>query len=553
MVFPFCNNALFLVVGFLLVVGCAQESTPRGGPRDEVAPTMDSLNSTPNKQVFFEKQNIKIVFDEFVDIRQPAKSVLISPPMDVNPRIYARGKEIRVEMPEEEQLKENATYVFNFGNSIRDFTEGNEVENFSFIFSTGPYIDSLSITGKVLDAYTGEPAEETLVMLYDDLADSVIYQKRPFYFTRTEEDGSYTIQNLRADTFKIFALKDDNVNYLYDLNTELIGFLDSTIIISADRDKAEYNLKTFLQIPEFDIVEYDVKNYGKTILVFNQEADSVKVNPSIEMNYYQTQMSGDSLIIWYDQNTDTSFELFIEKNNLFFDTIKVRQLSKSEYLKENKFKKLKDNTGRSKILKPKSKPVIYFDSPISNIDQSKCFILLDSITTVEAECLIDSLHQSAIHINYDFIVDSSYVIKIDSGAVTNIYDQQNDSLMIDFTVANESAYGKLIVYIDSFDFQADYILELMSGENVVKKDIVNEGIEKLVYELLDPKEYSLRVTKDDNKNGRWDPGSYTEKRFSEKIVKKDIEAIREGWENELRISKDLFNQKVVSKPIEDIE
>jgi len=536
----------------MLLFSCAQQSSPQGGPRDEQPPSVDSLSSTPNYQVFFEKQNIKIAFDEFVDIKQPGKSVLISPPMDINPRIYARGKEIRVEMPEDEELKENATYVFNFGNSIRDYTEGNELENFSFIFSTGPYIDSLGIKGKVLDAYSGEPSKETLVMLYDEFGDSVVYHKRPFYFTRTEDDGSYTIENLRSDSFKIFALKDDNVNYLYDLDTELIGFLDSLIFISDQDDMAEYNLKVFSPSPDFDLAEYDAKSYGKTILIFNQESDSVTVDSSVDMDYFNTHISGDSLIIWYDQSTDANFELYLKNDKSFFDTLKIRQLSKSDHLKDNKFKMISDNVGSTKIMKPTTHPIVYFNAPIFNIDQSKCYLLQDSITKLESVCMIDSLNPTALHIKYAYEVDSSYLIKIDSGAVINIYDQQNDSFDIEFTIGSESAFGKMIVFIDTFDFQSDYILELMSGEKIVKREIISSQVDKLVFELLDPKTYSIRLIKDDNKNGKWDPGSYKEKRFSEKIASKEIEAIREGWENEVRISMNIFDQEIQSQPIEEI-
>jgi len=552
MAFRVAYNEILFLLSLLFISGCAQQSTPQGGPRDEISPIMDIAASTPNNQVFFEKQDIKIVFDEFVDINQPGKSVLISPPMDMNPRIYARGKEIRVEMPEDEQLKENATYVFNFGNSIRDYTEGNEVENFSFIFSTGPYIDSLSISGIVLDSYTGEPATETLVMLYEELGDSVVYNQRPFYFTRTNENGTYEIQNLRADTFKIFALKDGNVNYFYDLDTELIGFLDSLIVISDQTDKAVYDLETFLPILEFDMLEYDAKTYGKTELIFNQAADSVNAKPSIEMDYFHTQVSGDSLIIWYDQSADTGFDLFIEYDTLYYDTLKIRKLSKSEFVKENKFEKLKDNAGRKELLKPTVNPIIYFNSPILNIDQSKSYLFLDSTTVVQPECIIDSLNPAAMQIKYNFEIDSSYIFTIDSGAVTNIYNQLNDSLSINFTIANENAYGKMIIFIDSLDFTSDYILELMSGDNVVKSDIITSGTKELSYDLLDPKTYSLRLVKDDNKNGRWDPGSYEEKRFSEKIATKELEAVREGWENELRLSMDIFNQKTINPAIEEL-
>jgi len=218
-------------------------------------------------------------------------------------------------------------------------------------------------------------------------------------------------------------------------------------------------------------------------------------------------------------------------------------------LKENKFEKERDNLGREKLLKPKTKPKIYYNSPIRDIDPSKCFLFLDSMDVAAVEYKIDSLNPSAIQIETDFLIDSSYVLKIDSGAITNIYDQVNDSLQIEFTVANESAYGKMIVHIDTLDFNSDYILELLEGDKIIRTEIISTNDKKLVFELLAPKAYTLRLTKDDNRNGRWDPGSYIEKKFSEKMATKDIEAIREGWENEVTISMDVFDRKLMADPI----
>ena len=136
-----------------------------------------------------------------------------------------------IEFAEDEILKENATYQINFGNAVKDFSVGNIFENYVFVFSTGPVIDSLSVSGKVIDELTGEPVKDVLVMLYENLADSALILDKPFYFSKTTDDGSFQLNNLRADTFQLFGLKDENVSYTYDLPEERVAFYNKHIII----------------------------------------------------------------------------------------------------------------------------------------------------------------------------------------------------------------------------------------------------------------------------------------------------------------------------------
>ena len=144
------NTVLKLILASLLTqlwIACGNQVPLTGGPRDESPPVLDTLESTRNNQIRFEKQPINLTFDEFVNLRDASKQILISPPLDKPPIINSRLKKVSVAFDEDEVLKENATYVINFGNSIVDFNEGNKLENYTFVFSTGDYIDSLSIKG----------------------------------------------------------------------------------------------------------------------------------------------------------------------------------------------------------------------------------------------------------------------------------------------------------------------------------------------------------------------------------------------------------------------
>ena len=188
-------------LGLLLFGSCHNQIQLTGGPKDEAPPVLDTTLSTPNNQVRFDKQEITLYFDEYVSVRDPIKQILVTPPLIYAPQVTERLERITFEFDDKEVLKENATYVINFGESIIDYNESNKLENFTMVFSTGDYIDSLSIRGNVIDSKTQQASPEYLVMLYESVYDSVVYKEKPFYFARTDMEGQFEINNLRADTF----------------------------------------------------------------------------------------------------------------------------------------------------------------------------------------------------------------------------------------------------------------------------------------------------------------------------------------------------------------
>lgn len=222
---------LFLVItGFVftgLFTNCAKEVSPTGGPKDSIPPA-PVREEPPNHSTNFDSREITVYFDEFIQLKDVRSQFLSSPPFKNSPDIKEKGRSIGIELKDE--LRDSTTYTLNFGNSVVDYREGNPLKNFRYVFSTGDVLDSLELYGKVTDAYTGEPRENVLVMLYSTIKDSIPLLELPEYVSRTDEDGEYYISNIRLDTFKIFALDDENSNYMYDSPEEDIGFSDSLII-----------------------------------------------------------------------------------------------------------------------------------------------------------------------------------------------------------------------------------------------------------------------------------------------------------------------------------
>ncbi len=226
------HYALLLLSVFLLI-RCANIGMPDGGPKDETPPQF-LQSDPPNFSVNFEASRITLEFDEFIVQKDLNKQLLISPPMTEKPLIQFKGKKIQIDLISE--LAENTTYTINFGSGIADNNEGNLLVDFQYVFATGPIIDSLQIKGQLRDAFTLEPIEGAVVMLYKNLHDSVVKSTIPYYVARSLKDGSYTIRNLADTSYQLVALVDQNQNYFFDLPDESIAFLDSFIQPKAYRD-----------------------------------------------------------------------------------------------------------------------------------------------------------------------------------------------------------------------------------------------------------------------------------------------------------------------------
>ena len=217
----------------LLLSDCAKIGSPTGGPRDEDPPKL--VESEPeNYSLNFEGNEIEITFDEYIRLNNINQELVISPPIGENPDVRLKNKSILINLMGTE-LKENTTYTLNFGMAIEDNNEGNELPNFEFVFSTGDYLDSLAVYGQVLEAFSLQPPEEPMtVMLYDTLSDSIVYREPPIYIGKTDEEGYFRIQNIRPDTFKLFALKDMNYNLLFDIPNEPVAFLDTVLLLNPE-------------------------------------------------------------------------------------------------------------------------------------------------------------------------------------------------------------------------------------------------------------------------------------------------------------------------------
>jgi hypothetical protein len=217
----------------VIISACAKMSSPSGGPRDRQPPVV--VKSDPaGRAKNFRGNKVAIFFDEYVVLDNINELFMVSPPAKKKPRVYIKGKAVEVEFAN--KLKDSTTYTLSFQDAIKDLNEGNILKNFSFVFSTGPQIDSLSVTGNIYNAFNLEIPEKTVVLLYRELADSAVVKHLPDYTSRVDLSGYFRIDNVHPGTYRLYALKDlDNSNN-YNNRDEEFAFMDSIVVITAGKN-----------------------------------------------------------------------------------------------------------------------------------------------------------------------------------------------------------------------------------------------------------------------------------------------------------------------------
>ena len=525
--------ALLFLSALLTITSCAQFGVPEGGEDDEHAPVLDKSLSSKNYEVNFDKKAITLTFNEWITLNNPSQEILVSPPLIYPPQARIKKKSVVFEFNEKEVLKDNVTYQINFGNSVKDYTVGNVVENLIYVFSTGAFIDSLSVKGKVVDAFTKEASADITVVMYENLADSFFTSKKPFYFCKTDKEGVFELNNIRADTFQVFALKDDNINYFYDLESELIAFSDSLIILDKKNLK-NIRLELFDEKDKTQLVKNDSKIAGLAKLHYiNLPEDYIIDYTNIDTLVYEK--SKDTLLLWYvDNNKDGQILI---SHGADVDTIILNKLKSSiktdsiiNLSKEPK-QDLKFHLEDSLNLKV-NKPIKSFNYNLVSVsDTNQVYNINDlRIEGRNISLKVDSLNHN-----------QSYKLQFLPEGITDIYNNSNkDTITATIKTLDPKLIGKIIFNISGID-SSSYIFELLIKNKLIDKRLVIDN-ENVIFDKLLKGNYTLRVIKDLDDNGEWSTGNLKEKRQPEPIKEISLEELKSGWDLNIDVNlKDIWD------------
>ncbi len=527
-----------LVVSMMVMGACASVTAPDGGPRDETPPQLIPEESTPNLQTNFEKQPIELTFDEWVVVEDVFNQVVVSPPLEFRPEVSLKRRTVRFDFDPRENLRENATYTIQFGEAVKDLNEKNPAENLRFVFSTGDYLDSLTVSGNIVDAKTEEPVEGALFMLYDNPADSVVRTQRPFYFSKTDKQGNFRIENVRAGIFKGFALKDVDFNYRYNLANEQIGFPDSLIAINDSTPSLA--IRMFEETRPLRINERDARRYGRAKLTFNRAPRQVAISYDEIGQRILYETDKDTLNVWYDiPGAPQRWNLYIQQDTLLNDTVRVDSVPRAAWLETAKLRLLtrqyRQTPGQ---LSPVQAIEWQFNHPVADFDTSLIRLYEDTLRTVVQPVIsLDSLSPRKVMLRHNWKEGMRYELETLPGAFTDFFGLKSDTLTSVYNVALRKNFGSLTLRIEDLNPDTNYVVQLLRG-SVTEDEFEVTGtnsIEKM-YKILQPGDYTVQIVTDLDGNGRWSPGSYDMRRQPETIFTKKLEQLRANWEVEATIS-----------------
>ena len=519
---------------FILIAtlaSCAKRGSITGGLKDTIAPTLK--NSFPNNySTNFNSKEIKLVFDEYIKLKNVNKQLVISPPLKYEPLITPLTATKYLSIKIKDTLAPNTTYSFNFGQSIADNNEGNPLNQFKYVFSTGNYIDSLSIGGHVKNSLEKETDAFVSVLLYevnDKFNDSVIYKKPPSYITNTLDSlKTFKLENLKAGKYLLIALKDLNGNNKFDPQKDKVGFLKNYISVPTD---TLYELELFQENLPFKSFKPTQASANKLLLGYEGEMNTVTNRPTV-------LLKNENKIV------ETIVTKFPQKDSLqvWFKPIKVDSLALSikidKYDKEFTVK-LRDQKKDTLFISPKYNGTLNFrdryyltsSTPLVKFDNSKIKLINKDSVAVDFKTIYDEFNQEWFF-DFDKEASQKYTLSLLPGATTDFYGITNDSLTFRATTRQLDEYGNLIVNLQNVK-RFPIIVQVTDEKGEVIASEYTDSKTKVEFNLLEPNTFNLRVIYDDNKNKKWDTGNYLEKLHPEEVIyfSKTIRDVRANWDD----------------------
>src|SRR5690606_12070790 len=430
-------------------------------------------------------------------------------------------------------LAENSTYSINFGEGLVDFNESNPLVNYRYVFSTGDEIDSLSISGNVTNAISLEPEKDINVLLIPISQDSIFGKKKANIFTKTDSSGNFILQNLSETAYRIYALKEEAPDRIYNNPGEEIGFLEDSIYL--DRDISGIKLKTFKEIPEnFRILDRKIENSGRMIFVFNKSLQNPDLN-ILNNNDLNTNKIveftnlRDSAYLWLPKMEFDTIDVQISDNNQALDTITLRRNKNDEY---DRSITITDNLGNQRVDQVRN--IIFTGSaPIQSADLSKIKLIEDTTAQTNFQLSLDNENARRAYLRYRWRPKRTYVLELQEGAFIGQFGELSKSGQRKFTFDDSGNYGDIVLDIKLPDSNS-YIVEVIKEDKsqVIKAHVINQS-QKISYKQLPGQNYTVRVVYDENGNRKWDTGNLKNKTQPEQLwYWNKVITVRPNWEQE---------------------
>lgn len=553
------NLSLPLFLGGLMIIlmvfgnSCANPGAgPGGGPSDSIPPVIIAMEPM-NLQTNFDGSEINIVFDEYVVLDNLNNKLIVSPPLAEKPSIKTKGKGVNIKFNED--LVPDRTYSVDFKDGIKDYNEGNKIESLRLLFSTYDQLDTLRIEGFIVDAFTHEPIENTTVSLYSSQEDSVFTTLRPDFISKADDQGYFLFDNLPGGSYTLYALVDGNSDLIYNMASEQIAYIDTTITPTANyiaridtliqgndtivnNGYTEYFPKpvwTYLfteKIYNQYLSDYKREIKDQMLFTFNEALiDSFEFNLIDSPNkfYIETGINIDSLTVWLTDTTTVHEDtLYAQLSYTVLDSLMqaVVQTDTLEliYLPEEKGKSKKK--GEKEIdeenvfeFKTNLKTNNFdLNLPIVVVSPSPIKTMADTLFTLQkvvndstfeaVNFQIEQVSARKYKLMYEPEEATSYQLSIDSATVSSLTGLYNNGLKSKFKTQKKDYYGTALLTVNGLEDQAKVqLLKNSKDENLIKEILLKKGEREANFTFLSPGKYKIKLIVDKNENGQWDTGN----------------------------------------------
>lgn len=463
---------LLLCIEIIFISSCASIGTLSGGDKDIVPPKIVKSNPTAYS-VNYNKNLIQFTLDEYFTLNSPLDSIRITPTQQKAPEFEIKGKTLNIRLKDE--IKPNTTYHIDISRgALSDITENNKMPDTKFVYSTGNYVDSFEIKGKVIDMYTQKPVSGACVMLYTTANDSSPIKEIPSYFTLTDYKGNFEFDHIQNQKYQLNALMDKNFNRKFDRIDEKIAFLpDNNKIYPSlpNMDSIDYTLYLFRETEEkTKLINNYTKSDGVQVFVFNKAINDFKIKGENFDIKYSIEMSKekDSVFVYfYDTNLNSTKSYVISVDTLISDTISFSAYEKKKNTKQKK------NELTSKLschltdaVEIDDKFSITFDFPLKTVDTS-AFVWME-INKKDSNLIYApiKLHERKITWTYALKGNTSYMLVLKDSSCLSYNGLYNDSIVHKFYAKTKKNYGRIKIHLE-FPDKNNYIVELVDRKSVV--------------------------------------------------------------------------------------
>lgn len=538
----FTKNLHWLIFG-LFLFSCARQSSPTGGPKDTIPPVLVKA-IPPNEAINFKAKEIELIFSEDVILNAPKEQLIVTPTISKEYKIVYRKNAVILTL--DEPLEDSTTYAFNFRETVQDITEKNPVENLQLAYSTGTYIDSLSIEGRVFNQLRGTAVKDVTVALHVENDTFNIFEHPAVYFTKTDDDGNFKISHLKPDNYFLYAFQDKNRNLVVNSRSEAYGFLRDYQYLLDNISEVSIGLINLDAGPLKLTSARPYNTYfnirtSKNLRTFNLSAvDSSDIVYSFGEDHANIRV--------YDTTEKDSLQIHLQALDSIGNTIDTTLYAKF-LTREVTPEEFKISLEKSSLMGHKGdfEAVIQLTKPWKKINFDSIYYRVDSLTQVNFSDQDLTWEPLERKIKIKKKLDKAYFTKPDAngqtmgrrGAPTPI--QVPDSvekqiplyefylgtgafISIEDDSSQRATQSVKPVYSDdlsiiNIEIQTDedhFIVELLDNNFKVIRQVKNQR--KVRFEDVVPGDYKIRLIIDENQNGMWDPGNYFKNTEPEKAI-----------------------------------